>query len=69
MGANTAVSAEAGGEGAKAECRHAGGVERDPLHRARGMRVADAAQGFSALADGLLVVSSLHATLSVRDHS
>ena len=54
--------------GRKPRRRFARGAERDPLHGALGLRLADAAEGFSALADGLLVVPALCAALPVPDH-
>src|SRR6516164_262570 len=42
--------------------------ERDPLHDALGRRMAHAAEGLPALADGLLVVPALCAVDAVPDH-
>jgi len=41
--------------------------ERDPISGPLGRRLADVAEGLSALADGLLVVSPVRAALPVPD--
>ena len=56
----------AGRARAQANDRFARGGERDPLHGAVGLRVADAADPFSAVADGLLVVSPVRPSLLFR---
>ena len=64
-----AVAAVPGAEGTQAGDRSARGPERNPLHGPLGLRVADAADPFRALADGLLVVPTLRAAAAVPHHS
>src|SRR5215471_8709094 len=68
MGPYRAAAAGAEPARAQAERRDARGAERDPLHDARGRRMAHAAEGLPALADGLLVVPALCAADAVPDH-
>ena len=59
MGRYRAVAAEAELARAQAGGCDARGAERDPLHGALRRRMAHAAEGLPALADGLLVVPAL----------
>src|SRR6516162_6312 len=68
MGPYRAAAAEAEPPRAQAERDDARGSERDPLHDALGRRMAHAAEGLPALADGLLVVPALCAVDAVPDH-
>ena len=54
VGADRAVAAEAGVARAQARGGSARGAERDPLNDALEWRLADAAEGFPAVADGVL---------------
>lgn len=45
MGSDRAFPARAGEDGAQDLCRPARGLERDPLHRPRWLRLAHAAEG------------------------
>src|SRR3990167_875559 len=68
VGADQAVAATAREEGPQAGGRSARGVERDPLHGALRRRLAHAAEGLPALADGLLVVPPFRAAAAVPHH-
>src|SRR5690606_24922575 len=61
VGADRAAVAEAAEAWAEAGGGPARGAERDPLHDALRRRLAHAAEGFSTLADGILVVPALRA--------
>src|SRR3972149_3763297 len=67
-GADRPAAAEPGEEGPKAGGRSARSIERDPLHGALRRRLAHAAEGLPALADGLLVVPPFRASSAVPHH-
>ena len=55
--------------GSSAQDRFAGSAERDPASRAHGLRVADAAEGLSAVAYGVVVVPPPDPADALRDGS
>src|SRR5665213_2551885 len=63
-----AVPAEGGFDRQPAADGPAGGIERHPLSRPLRLRMADAADPFPALADGVLVVSPSGPPSDVSDH-